>query len=125
MLAQAHLVNDLTNAHDRLSNQARFIQMIITKELVLSNRKRSVIVADLRSKNFRPFPKVAKAVVAGAPEEEEEEEDVNAEGGLDSDYDYLLGMSLSSLTAEKVRFGVRAYATRADHRSLLHRRSPS
>lgn len=77
--------------------------MIITRELVISNRKRSVIVADLRSKDFRPFPKVAKAIVAGAVDEEEEEEDVEAEGGLDSDYDYLLGMALSSLTAEKVR----------------------
>lgn len=101
---QAYVVNELTNAHDKLSNQARFIQMIITRELVISNRKRSVIVADLRSKDFRPFPKVAKAIVAGAVDEEEEEEDVEAEGGLDSDYDYLLGMALSSLTAEKVRY---------------------
>ena len=76
--------------------------MIINKELILSNRKKAVIVADLRSKDFRPFPKVAKAIVAGAVDEEEEEEDVDAEGGLDSDFDYLLSMSLSSLTAEKV-----------------------
>lgn len=76
--------------------------MIISREIVLSNRKRSAIVADLRSKNFRPFPRVQKAVVAGAVDEDEEVEDPDAEGGLDSDYDYLLQMSLSSLTAEKV-----------------------
>lgn len=92
----------MTNIHEKISNQARFITMIIKKELVISNRKRSVIVAELRAKNFRPFPKVQKAVIAGAVDEEEEVEDVNAEGGADSDYDYLLQMSLSSLTAEKV-----------------------
>ncbi|ORY48818.1 DNA topoisomerase, partial [Leucosporidium creatinivorum] len=32
---KAYVVNELTNAHDKLSNQARFIQLIITKELVL------------------------------------------------------------------------------------------
>jgi DNA topoisomerase-2 len=101
---QAFVVAELTNAHDKLSNQARFIQMIISKELVLNNRKRSAIVVELRAKNFRPFPKVQKAQVAGAVDEEEEVEDVDAEGGLDSDYDYLLGMALSSLTAEKASY---------------------
>ena len=78
--------------------------MIINKELIIANKKRSVVVADLRSKNFRPFPKVSKAHVAADPEDEEgaEEEDVDAKGGADSDYDYLLGMALYSLTAEKV-----------------------
>lgn len=89
--------------HDRLSNQARFIQCIIKKEIVLSNRKRADIVVELRKKDFRPFPKVAKAEVAAAVDENgEEEEDPDAEAGADSDYDYLLSMSLSSLTAEKV-----------------------
>jgi DNA topoisomerase-2 len=101
---KAFLVNELTNQHDKLSNQARFIQMIIKKELVLNNRKKAAIVAELREKEFRPFPKVAKAQVigGGADEGVEEEEVEDAEGGLDSDYDYLLSMALSSLTAEKV-----------------------
>lgn len=99
---KAFLVDELTNIHEKISNQARFITMIIKKELVISNRKRAVIVAELRAKNFRPFPKVQKAIVAGDVDEEEEVEDINAEGGLDSDFDYLLQMALSSLTAEKV-----------------------
>ncbi|KAM0750402.1 type II DNA topoisomerase [Meredithblackwellia eburnea MCA 4105] len=94
-----YLVNELSNAHDKLSNQARFIQMIISKELVVSNRKRAVIVADLRSKNFRPFPKSRKARVAGDVDgdDEDDEDEEN-----DSDYDYLLSMAIYSLTAEKV-----------------------
>ncbi|KAK4052503.1 DNA topoisomerase 2 [Microbotryomycetes sp. JL201] len=104
---KAYVVNELTNAHDKVSNQARFIQMMIKKELVLSNRKKASIVAELRDKNFRPFPKVQKAVVAGAVDQELEEELDDPEAaasaeGSDSDFDYLLSMSFSSLTAERV-----------------------
>jgi hypothetical protein len=97
--------------------------MIIDKQLVLSNRKRSAIVAELRQKDFRPFPKVAKAHIAADAEDdgdaEEEIEDVDA-AGADSDFDYLLNMALRSLTKEKVRlrFEVSAAADRiATHRS--------
>jgi DNA topoisomerase-2 len=73
--------------------------MIIDKQLIVSNKKRAAIVAELRSLDFRPFPKVKKAIEEGevdlALEEEEE--------GSDSDYDYLLGMAIWSLTAEKAR----------------------
>jgi DNA topoisomerase-2 len=100
---QRHLVSELELVHDRLSNQARFIKCIIDGEITLSKRKRTDIVAELRKKDFRPFPKVAKALVAAAVDENgQEEEDADAEAGADSDYDYLLSMSLSSLTAEKV-----------------------
>ena len=103
---------------ERLSNQARFIQMIIAKELVISNRKRAAIVADLRALDFRPFPKVSKAKAAGETEavvEEDEDEEESGSGsksaaGL-SDYDYLLGMAIWSLTKEKVHcFAIRSHA---------------
>ena len=72
--------------------------MIITKELVVSNKKKSAVVAELRTLKFRPFPKVKKAQEEGeiAPALEDEDE------GSDNDYDYLLGMAIWSLTAEKV-----------------------
>ena len=71
--------------------------MIIEKKLVVSNKKRSVIVDELRELKFRPFPKVAKAVEEGETEMAMEDEE-----GNDSDYDYLLGMAIWSLTREKV-----------------------
>ena len=51
--------------------------MIIKRELNVSNRKKADIVADLRQKGFRPFPKVSKAKAAGenAEVEDAEEED--------------------------------------------------
>jgi DNA topoisomerase-2 len=92
-------VNELQDALDRLSNQARFIQMIVDKQLVVSNRKKADIVTELRSKNFRPFPRAQKAKnVQDDGSEEEDEEEI----GSDSDYDYLLGMAIGSLTKEKV-----------------------
>lgn len=58
---QDFLANELQTQLDRLNNQARFIKMIIDKELIVNNRKKADIVAELRKKQFRPFPKVAKA----------------------------------------------------------------
>ena len=78
--------------------------MIVSKQLVVSNRKKADIVDELRQKNFRPFPKVAKAKAAGENEDAEEEEpDAAAASGTSADYDYLLGMPIWSLTKEKVR----------------------
>jgi DNA topoisomerase-2 len=79
---------------EKLSNQARFIKMIIDGQLVVSKKKKADLVAELKQKNFKPFPKVLKAVKDGEaepPAEEEEASDrVESEAGV---YDYLLGVS--------------------------------
>lgn len=72
--------------------------MIIKKELVVSNKKKTALVEELRALKFRGFPKGKKAKEAGETEDALEEE----EEGLAGDYDYLLGMAIWSLTAEKV-----------------------
>ena len=88
--------------------------MIIDRELVVSNRRKADIVAELRKKDFRPFSKVAKAKAAGETEDVVEEENGDDEdddeaGGSSgkaaaaiTDFDYLLGMAIWSLTKEKV-----------------------
>lgn len=86
-------------ALEKLTNQARFVQMIVNKELVVSNRKKSDIVADLRKHKFRPFPKTS-GKTSGETEPAEEEDD--EEEGTQADFDYLLGMAIWSLTKEKV-----------------------
>ena len=62
---------------ERLTNQARFIQMIVDKTLVVSGRKRADVITDLRKKDFKPFPKIKKAkeVVEQDPTAEEEQEE--------------------------------------------------
>lgn len=111
---------DLQNQFEKLSNQARFIQMIVSKELVVSNRKKADIVQELRKLEFRPFAKIVKARAAGetAPTVEEEEieaaEREEAETGATTDYDYLLQMAISSLTKEKVRSTSRVFSAHSD-----------
>lgn len=75
-----------------------FIQMCIDGDLIISNRKTAIIVDELRKLKFRPFPTKAAARAAGEDEDALDE----ADEGLASDYDYLLGMAIRSLTAEKV-----------------------
>ncbi|TDL28967.1 DNA topoisomerase II [Rickenella mellea] len=108
--------------YEKLTNQARFVQMIVKKELVISNRKKADIVAELRKKDFRPFPKVRKAKAAGETEEVvEEEEDAN-EPSAQADFDYLLGMAIWSLTQEKIeKLLEQGRAKKAELMELLER----
>ncbi|RAH47239.1 DNA topoisomerase 2 [Aspergillus brunneoviolaceus CBS 621.78] len=103
-----HQLSELQKDLDKLSNQARFVQMIIDGDLVVSKKKKAVLVLELKDKGFKPFPKVAQAVKAGETEpalEDEEEESANEKedtNNLSNAYDYLLGMAIWSLTQERV-----------------------
>lgn len=94
------MTTDLQDQYEKLSNQARFVQMFIDGELKISGRKTSVIVEDLVKLKFRPFKTAKAARVAGEDEAALEDEDETANA---SDYDYLLGMAIRSLTRERVR----------------------
>ena len=73
------------------------VKMIVSKELVVSNRKAD-IVEELRQKQSRPFPKAAKGKAAGETEDVEfNEEAEEGATGTSTDYDYLLGMAIWSL----------------------------
>ncbi|KAJ7050273.1 hypothetical protein C8F01DRAFT_950579, partial [Mycena amicta] len=110
-----HFASELQSAFEKLANQARFVQMIVNRELVISNRKKVDIVVDLRKHKFHAFPKIKKAKDAGTDEpvieEEHEQDDEDEEESVDggsagnnpADFDYLLGMAIASLTKEKVR----------------------
>jgi DNA topoisomerase II len=95
---QDYLANELQMAFEKLTNQGRFVQMIVDKDLVVSNRKKVDIVADLRRHKFRPFSKTS----AKTSQETEPAEEENEEEGAQTDFDYLLGMAIWSLTKEKV-----------------------
>jgi DNA topoisomerase-2 len=98
---QQYMCEELERQFERLSNQARFVHMIIKKELVVSNKKKADLCTELRKLDFRPFPKIRKAKEAGEDEVQEGEEEEQPIGAS-SDYDYLLGMAIWSLTREKV-----------------------
>lgn len=99
---------------DKLSNQARFIQMIIDEQLRISRRKKHDIVSELRSLNFTAIRGNAEnsakkgddvgddlVAVAGQNLDVDSDNDEPAAEGM-TDYDYLLKMPIWSLTEEKV-----------------------
>jgi hypothetical protein len=96
--------------------------MIIAKELVVSNKKKTVIEGELRTLKFTPFPKNNKKAIAVAGETEQTLDDEDAEAGQAGDYDYLLGMAIWSLTAEKVSWyrpqGGRQLTNRSQNSSM-------
>ncbi|KAK9459889.1 DNA topoisomerase [Lipomyces oligophaga] len=94
-----NLTETLTQKMEKLNSQARFVKMIIDKELTVSNRRRAEIVLDLKKKKFPPISKKNKFGPVEESEigkDEEEDDDVEA-----SSYDYLLGMAIWSLTRER------------------------
>ena len=112
------MANEIQNAFEKLTNQARFIQMIVEKQLVVSNRKKADIIADLRKHKFRPFPKVSNAKTAEETEDDAEDEERDDEPSRGADFDYLLGMTIWSLTKEKIE-KLRQQATEKERELLV------
>jgi DNA topoisomerase-2 len=102
-----HLLREIERELDKFNNQAKFIRMIVDGKLIVSKKKKLVLVQELRAKGFKAIPKIADARKEGefeavvdddaSPEEAAE----NKESGA-SDYDYLLGMAIWSLTEERI-----------------------
>lgn len=78
---------------DKLSNQARFVQMIIDNKLIISKKKKSALMLELKKLGFTSFSKVEDAKKAGESQQAVEESDEEEDGAIGSrDYDYLLGV---------------------------------
>lgn len=85
----------LNTEYRKLKNQARFVVEIIENKLVVSKKKKPVLVAELRKRDYEPFAKVADAQRAGETDDVVENEDEVAadEDSGARDFDYLLGVS--------------------------------
>ncbi|PBL01342.1 type II DNA topoisomerase [Armillaria gallica] len=97
-----YLAGELQDAFEKLSNQARFVQMIVDKKLVVSNRKKVDIVADLRHHEFRPYPKKPKGPKVSDDDDNQDNAAEEVDDELDTDFDYLLTMPIYNLTKEKI-----------------------
>ena len=109
-LIQKILVDNLELDLLKLDNKVRFILGVVHGEIIVNNRKRAELFLELHQKGFTPFPKKTKGVdaaIAGATIEAEENEEDSPEmvkGAVKaSDYEYLLSMSIGTLTLEKVQ----------------------
>jgi len=111
------MVDRLTKEREWLDAKVRFILMVIKGELVVGNRKRQELLAELKRRGFKSYQQIfSKTEAAAAESEVPDAEEAVTEGGASasskpagteakqtkSGYDYLLGMPLWSLTHEKV-----------------------
>ncbi|KAL8262386.1 hypothetical protein R6Q59_023735 [Mikania micrantha] len=114
------LLHELGKASLQLENKVRFIREVVDGTLVVSNRKKAELCAELKAKGYTPLPKeaVLEASIAGAvdhvegSDETEEEENTEEEKPLagttsktipGTEYDYLLSMAIGTLTYEKMQ----------------------
>jgi len=95
-----YMLSNMRREQRILSNKARFIEEVCAGDLVVSNRKRSDILADLKEREYELFPKNGKGNQEGS-DDEDDEDDNSSDAELAKGYEYLLGMKIWSLTFEK------------------------
>lgn len=103
---QKALVENLELDLKKLENKVRFIDLVVHGQIEVRNRKKADLCLELQDKKFDPFPKKKKgdepAAVGALDDEEETEESPEAQTGIPgSEYDYLLSLSIGTLTVEK------------------------
>ncbi len=83
----------------KLKNQYRFISEIIENKLVVSKKKKVVLVQELRDRKYEAFPPKSDKKSQSTDEElgqDEEAEDEDTSGGS-HDYDYLLSVCVNAV----------------------------
>ncbi|XP_011505758.1 PREDICTED: DNA topoisomerase 2 isoform X2 [Ceratosolen solmsi marchali] len=92
----------------KLSNQSRFIMEKCEGILIIENKKKKELIAELVRRGYDSDPVVAwkmtqnrEAVLEEAAENEDDEASTSAIAIEKENFDYLLGMTLWSLTKEK------------------------
>lgn len=97
------ILKNLRREQRMLANKARFVEEVCEGDLIVSNRKRKDILADLKSRGYELFPKDAKQ--KSSEDDEDSSDELISESTSDSElakgYEYLLGMKIWSLTFEK------------------------
>jgi len=107
-----YLLRRLGREADILSAKTRFILMVVKGELVVRKRRIADLLNELMQKGFKKMSELKGADKEVAEEgndaqmDEDEDEDEEAAQGAPvktSEFEYLLGMPLQSLTYEKVQ----------------------
>jgi len=91
---KAHWLRVYHADYRKLKNMYRFIQEIIDGKLVVSKKKKDVLVEELRERKYEAFPKGQDKKAKSSDEELDQDEDPeeDASGGSGRDYDYLLSV---------------------------------
>ncbi|KAF8981096.1 DNA topoisomerase 2, partial [Haplosporangium bisporale] len=97
-----YLIDMYTKQWTRLDNKVRFILMIISGELQVQNRKKALIVEDMRMKNFVSASDLDVDPESIANMNIPDPMAVKIKVDKGTEYDYLLKMPIWNLTHEKV-----------------------
>jgi len=100
MKRKALLLKDMGRELSMLSNKARFIKAVCSGELVVNNRKRAAILADLQKDGYDTFTN--KTEDTNDEDDESTQASNESYSSLSKGYEYLLGMKIWSLTYERV-----------------------
>ncbi|CAA0812751.1 DNA topoisomerase 2 [Striga hermonthica] len=73
----------------KLENKVRFVNAVVDGKIIIMNRKRKDLLAELKQKKFAPFPSNNNTTGSSNPTENE--------------YGYLLSMPIGTLTSENVQ----------------------
>ncbi|KAI0870975.1 DNA topoisomerase [Hypoxylon argillaceum] len=120
MKRKAHWLGVHHSDYRKLKNQARFIQEIMDQKLVVSRKKKTVIIEELRERKYEAFVKNSEAKTKSEDDEDDAE---NAEENVVDDdsrgYDYLLSMPIWSFTQERLdRLKEQILKKKAEHDEL-------
>lgn len=127
-----YLSNQLKNQLTKLSEQARFVKMIIEKKFIVTNRKKVDIIKDLQNNKFPAFSKdnipkyvgVEDFVADDDDEDEEIPDDVENPLKNNANYDYLLGMQIWSLTLERYQRLLKDCRNKEEELNTLLKKTP-
>lgn len=135
------LISRLTWESEVLTAKARFIKLVLSGDLVIKRRKINDLVEDLRRRGFKAFGDIKGNKVDepqpndGADEEDEEQGDGEDDGEGDTvpskvsrqgvaDFEYLVGMPISTLTAEKVDELLRQHDVKTRELETIIKKTP-
>lgn len=97
---KAHLVNQLTQEWHKLEMKVKFIEEIASGQLRIQNKKKAVLVDELKGRGYKTFADDAASGGASEPSEESAET-TGGSSSASKEFDYLLNMQISTLTLER------------------------
>lgn len=95
------LLENMRHEQKMLSNKAKFVEEVCAGDLVVSNRKRTDILHELRDRGYDLINKDKKTTTSDEDDSDTNEDDSSSDAELAKGYEYLLGMKIWSLTYEK------------------------
>lgn len=150
---KAFLLAKLTRECEVLDAKARFIKLVIEGELVIRRRKIVDLVKELAQRGFKPLADIKEKETsegkddAGEDEKDEDENDGAEEGeekdvddadaGVSAgseksavskgvkDFEYLVGMPISTLTAEKIAELMKLHKTKTAELDAIRKKPPT